>query len=483
MSAAPKVSEETKIYIRQHSKAHPEMSARSIAKMVGLHHKTISRILKGDMPLPVIELPIDPPFEDELSGKWIYGKGYTYNGDSDTYVTILKCRPHPLVMSGTKFRAMKRAYSNWADQDATVNQICRRFEIPRDQFIELKTIHGWTHDQEPFTKEEVVEKDTQELVDDVFQLKRQALWEGFEQKKWEATRKSAEKWDNFEASFISPLLEHMGQFLPLYTPPLVNIQRARNPFAVVANTGELHYGKAGWVSETGGEYNREIAGQRLLDARAKMLQEVADRGRPEKFYWALSNDFFHIDNESNSTTALTPQDCDGTVARIFAEGLEILFADADSLLQVAPLEVIHVPGNHDHLLSFAALRILAERYKGNKNVSVKMTARSRDYAVYGSTLMGFGHGNNALKPKDFIATMAKEASHWWSQTKHRAFFTGHMHTEVVRELVAGTHYQMKSLSGPDRYHEKNGYLSEAGMNSYVIDKERGVSSTILWSVN
>jgi hypothetical protein len=483
MPATTRVDDDKRERIRTYSQKHPEVSARKIAEMMGLHHKTVSRILKGDIPLPAIDTLTEPPFEDELSGKWIYGKGYTYNGDSDTYVTILKCRPHPLVMSGTKFRAMKRAYSNWTEQDATVNQICRRFEIPRDQFIELKTIHGWTHDQEPFTKEEVVEKDTQELVDDVFQLKRQALWEGFEQKKWDATRKSADKWDNFEASFISPLLEHMGQFLPKYTPPLVNIQRARNPFAVVANTGELHYGKAGWVGETGQEYNREIAEQRLIEARAKMLQEVADRGRPEKFFWAYGNDYFHIDNERNSTTALTPQDCDGTAARIFSEGLEILFKDADSLLQVAPLEIVYVPGNHDHLLTFAALMVLREKYKDNKRVIVKLTAESRDYAVYGNTILGFGHGNDALKPKDFMATMAKDAREWWGATKHRAFFTGHFHSEVVRELVGGTHYQMKSLSGLDRYHEKNGYLSEAGMNSYVIDKERGVSSTILWSVN
>lgn len=480
----PRIDSDVEQKIRAAKLANPKLSSRKLGAMFDIHDTTVGRILARAPKESEPEILADePPFEDSLSGKWTYGRGYTYNGTTDTYVTILKCRPHPLVMSGVKFRAMKRAYSNWSNQESTVNQICRRFEIPRDQFMELKTIHGWTHDQEPFTKEEVTEKDTHELVEDAFQQKRQALWEGFEQKKWHETKKAAENWDRLEQTFILPLREHVENFAPTYKPNQVNIRTSRHPFAVVANTGELHYGKAGWVSETGEEYNREIAEKRLVAARTHMLQEVADRGRPEKFFWALGNDQLHIDNEHGTTTKGTPQDCDGTAARILREGFEIFVRDADALLAVAPLEIMYVPGNHDHLLTFSMLNMLAAWYRGNKRVTVRLTAKSRDYAEYGNTLLGFGHGDGALKPKDFMATMAKEAREGWGRTKYRAFFTGHMHTEVVRELVGGTHYQMKSLSGPDRYHEKNAFLSTAGMNSYVVDKQRGVTGSILWSVN
>jgi len=485
-----KISQELRDKIRAAKEADPTLSGSKLGKMFGVHKATANDIVKDlqtqFLPKSPIETIIENPepiFEDELSGKWTYGKGYTYNGDSDTYVMILKCRPQPLVISGVKFRAMKRAYSNWTNQEATVNEICRRFEIPRDQFMELKTVHGWTHDQEPFTREEVIDGETDSLVNDVYQQKRQALWEGFEQKKWQETKKSAENWNQLEQTFILPLREHIELFAPTYTPPLVNIQRARNPFAVVANTGELHYGKAGWISETGEEYSRDIAEQRLLTARANMLQEVADRGRPEKFIWAVGNDYLHIDNEGNTTTKGTPQDCDGTAARILREGFELLIRDADSLLAVAPLEIAHVPGNHDHILSYALVNMLAAWYRNDKNVTVTLEADSRFYKPYGNTLLGFAHGDGSLKPNSYMAAMAKEGKEWWSSTKYRAFFTGHLHSEVVRELLGGTHYQMKSLSGTDRYHEKNGYLSEAGMNSYIIDKERGVTSTILWSVN
>lgn len=482
MPVTTPLSAEVKDKILQYKAADPDLSNRKIAILVGVGKDSVNKILGANTAeAEPHTTEQEPVFVDSgVAGKWVYGKGYTYNGDTDTYVMILKSRPHPLVLSGEKFRAMKRAYSNWTNQQATVNEICRRFEIPRDQFMEIKTVHGWTHDQEPFTKEEVVDRDVDEMVNDAYQQRRQAVWEGFEQKKWQETKKAADNWNRLEQTFILPLREHIEVFAPTYTHTSANIRKSRNPFAVVANTGELHYGKSGWVSETGEEYSRDIAAIRLQEARSHMLQEVADRGRPEKFIWAVGNDQLHIDNEQGTTTKGTPQDCDGTAARILREGFELFVRDADRLLEVAPLDIVYVPGNHDHLLTFAMLNMLAAWYRNEKRVKIKMSATSRDYAVYGNTLMGFAHGDGALKPKDYIATMAKEAREHWSTTKHRAFFTGHLHTEVVRELVGGTHYQMKSLSGQDRYHEKNAFLSEAGMNSYIVDKERGVTGSIIW---
>lgn len=500
-----KITEEIKQKVREAKAADPILNNTTLGGMFNLNRGTVRDILRdpengfsaGPYGFPVlaadpeliatiaqtiIENP-EPVFQEELSAKWVYGKGYTYNGDTDTYVMILKCRPQPLVISGNKFRAMKRAYSNWANKEATVNEICRRFEIPRDQFMELKTVHGWTHDQEPFTREEVVDGNTDDMVNDVYQQRRQALWEGFEQKKWQETKKAAENWNQLEQTFILPLREHIELWAPTYKVPLVNIHKARNPFAVVANTGELHYGKSGWIGETGEEYNRDIAEKRLLEARQNMLQEVADRGRPEKIFWAFGNDQIHIDNDQGETTKQTPQDCDGSAARIVSEAMDIFLKDADTLRAVAPLHIKYVPGNHDRLLSYTMLHVLKAWFRNDKDVIIDVSNDTRTYDIYGNTLMGYGHGDGALKPANFMATMAKEASQWWSQTKFKAFFTGHLHSEVVRELIGGTHYQMRSLSGKDRYHARNGYLSDAGMNSYIVDKERGVTNSILWTVN
>ena len=500
MSKTVPVPVTTKVQIRECSALNPEASYRWIGKQFGLHHKTISRIL-SEKPSLVTYADIDitkgvPNLEDsssfvltggeiekdELTGDWVQNDKYVYNGESDTYITFLKCRPKPLVISGTKFRSMKKSYSDWDGKPATINEICRRFAIPRDQFMELKAVHGWTHEAEPFTREEVMSREVDDLANDAFQQRRQSVWEGFEKKRWHQTKIDAEKWNNLEQSFIAPLQDHLSSLLPEYTLPVFNLKTARNPFAVVTSAGELHYGGSGWVLESGENYSREEAADRLSYAREIFLEEVADRGRPERFYYAVGHDFFTVDNDHQSTTKGTSQEVDGTAAQILAEGIDLALKDIDILRSVAPVIIAGVPGNHDRLLTIALLKCLETAYRTSEDVVVNFSAKTRCYYAYGDTLLGFAHGDGALKPSDYMATMAKEAPALWADTVYRAFFTGHLHSEVVRELVGGTHYQMPSLRGRDKWHERQGYLSDAALASYVVDRRRGITGTILTRV-
>ena len=466
----------------------PSRSARKIAKEFGLHHKTVSRILKGDDGLPdsfkiIVDDPLNvfpgaPETTEEDLGEWIQKDKYVYNGQSDTYVTVLKCRPKPLVMSGTKFRSMKKAYSDWDGNPATINEICRRFAIPRDQFVELKATHGWTHESEPFTREDLMTREVEDLSDDAFQQRRQAVWESFEKKKWHQTKLDAQKWNNLEQNFILPLQDHIATLIPAYEPPKVNLGIPRSPFAVVTSAGELHYGGSGWVTETGENFSRSEAEDRLVYAREMMLKDVADRGKPDAFYYCIGHDFLTVDTDHGTTTRGTPQEIDGTAAQILSEGFDLALRDIDCLRQVAPVQIHVVPGNHDRLLTLALAKFIEAAYRDKEDVEIEFSARSRAYAAYGTTLMGFAHGDGNLKPPQYMATMAKEAAVLWASTVYRAFFTGHLHHEVVRELTGGTHYQMSSLRGADRYHERNAYLSDAALSSYIIDSTRGVTGTI-----
>ena len=482
-----------KCKIKECAALNPEASHRWVAKQFGLHHKTVDRILReGSSGKTYADLAGNAQSEsaetsgtlltelvlDEPEGNWVQNDKYVYNGDSDTYITFLKCRPKPLVVNGNKFRSMKKAYSDWDGKPATINEICRRFAIPRDQFMELKSVHGWTHEAEPFTREEVMAREVDDLVDDAFQQRRQAVWEGFEKKRWHQIKLDAEKWNNLEQSFILPLQDQLASLVPAYTPPMLNLKTARNPFAVVTSGGELHYGGSGWILETGEEFTREEAEARLVRTREQMLEEIADRGRPEKFYYAIGHDFLAVDTDLGTTTAGTPQDTDGTAARIVSEGFDLALRDVDSLREVAPIEIISVPGNHDRLLTIALLKAMETAYRNQPDVSITFSARSRTYAAYGNTLLGFAHGDGALKPAQYMATMAKEEPAGWAVTIYRAFFTGHLHSEVVRELVGGTHYQMPSLRGKDRFHERQAYLADSALASYVVDEHRGVTSTI-----
>jgi hypothetical protein len=492
MSKTTPVPELLKCKIKEAHALDPSVSARKLAKFFrgpefpNLHHKTVSRILKEGSSLKTyadfVSKAETKPFDlvlDEPEGAWVQNEKYVYNGDSDTYITFLRCRPKPLVINGNKFRSMKKAYSDWDGNPATINEICRRFAIPRDQFQELKAVHGWTHESEPFTREEVMSREVDDLADDAFQQRRQAVWESFEKKRWHQIKVDAEKWNSLDQNFIQPLQDKLASLVPDYAPPRINLKSARNPFAVVTSAGELHYGGSGWIIETGENFSRQEAAERLTFSRQVMLEEVADRGCPERFYYALGHDFLTVDTDLGTTTRGTPQELDGTVAQIFAEGFDLALRDIDCLRSVAPVQIIGVPGNHDRLLTVAMLKGMEVAYRGKKDVAIEFSAKSRAYSSFGDTIFGFAHGDGALNPKDYMATMAKEAPALWADTVYRAFFTGHLHSEVVRELVGGTHYQMPSLRGKDRFHERNAYLADAALASYIVDKRRGVVGSIL----
>lgn len=477
------VSFELRQEIKEIHALDPSRSARRIAIDVGLHHKTVSRILRPEIPevADVVEEAVLPT-EDDPTGEWVQSERHVYNGDTDCYINFLKCRPKPLVMSGTKFRAMKRAYSDWNGNASTINELCRRFSIPRDQFMELKAIHGWSHDSEPFTREEVMSRDIEDLTEDAFQQRRQSIWEGFEKRKWHQTKLDAEKWNNLDLNFIQPLQENLANLVPSYSPPRLNIKASRNPFAVVTSGGELHYGGSGWVIETGENFSREEAADRLEYTRSVMLEEVADKGRPEAFFYAVGHDFLTVDTDNGTTTKGTPQELDGTAAQILSEGFDLALRDIDCLRSVAPVQVVSVPGNHDRLLTLALVKCIEVAYRGSPDVKINFSARTRAYETYGETLLGFAHGDGALRPSQYMATMAKEAPIFWTETLYRAFFTGHLHSEVVRELVGGTHYQMPSLRGKDKFHERNAYLADSALASYVVDYDKGVVGSILTRV-
>ena len=373
---------------------------------------------------------------------------------------------------------MKKAYSDWDGNPSTINEICRRFAIPRDQFQELKAVHGWTHESEPFTREEVLSREVEDLADDAFQQRRQAVWESFEKKRWHQVKLDAEKWNSLEQNFIQPLQDHITSLAPIHEYPHLNLKSARNPFAVVTSAGELHYGGHGWIMETGEEFNRQDAADRLAYARNLMLEEVIDRGKPEVFYYAAGHDYFNCDTDKQTTTKGTDQEMDGTTAQALAEGLDLAAQDIEILSMVAPVVVLSVPGNHDRLLTIALIKFLEAWNRNNDQVTVKFSARSRAYELYGETCLAFLHGDGAIRPNNYVATMLEEAPELCTEASFRAFFSGHLHSEVVRELVAGKHFQMSSLRGRDKFHEKNAYLSDAALCSYVVDKKSGVKSTI-----
>jgi hypothetical protein len=438
-------------------------------------HGSVSKI-KAEMGNIVIES--EPKEGPESAGKWIEGDRYVYNGDTDTYTLFLRSTTKKQVIPGTQIRAMKRAYSNMGE-GATINEVARSFSLRRDVFEEIRKLLGWTHDSDAFTNEEILGRDTAELVEDAVQLRRSKLDQEYNRRDWRDTKRDADRYRQLEHFLVNPLLASLGEIAPLLQPPpMIFIPRSSRRFAALTSSGELHFNKHGWVGETGETYNREIADARLAGTTTAMIAEIQIFGRPEEIIYAVGNDDLHVDGQKAETTAGTPQDVNGTGRQMLEEFYEIQVREIQRLRSVAPVRVVLSAGNHNTFLAFVVMKMLAIQFANTSDVTVELTARMRSYVRYGNSLCGLTHGH-LIKPINLMATMGVEAREDFGRTLHKYWFTGHLHTMAAESLVGGTRYQMPSLSGLDKWHVESGYFGMAGLSGYIIDYDRGVTNTIL----
>jgi hypothetical protein len=432
-----------------------------------------------------LSAPLEESTEDTFESsrpsfdqKYQHESSYYYDETKDVYVVYLKNKPY--TFTGTIIRDMKARYSNMDGAPETINEICRNFEIPRNIFVQIKTVLGWTHDSEPVTNEDLMNKDMDEMVHDLLQKRKFAYFQRYTRKEEKMVQEAASNWWAFQGLKVNPFVEKMTEVLSTYKPEKLKLP-AGTPHAVVISPFDLHYGKYAWTGETNEAYDRKTARELLLQKTKELIPDII-KYNIEKVVVPVGSDFFHVDTLGGTTTKGTPQDCDGTFVQIMVEGNQLMIEFIDMLRQVADVEIILTAGNHDFKLSHSLLQFLGAYYRNTEGVSVIKCHKFRQYFTYGKTLMGFTHGDQT-KHSDLPFLMANEAPSEWAFCKHKAFFTGHLHHEVVKDYKGVKVFQMPSLSGSDRWHHQNGYEgSTRALHAYIIDRENGVKATLIANV-
>lgn len=418
---------------------------------------------------------------DELE----YQKKYLYVKDDDEYFFFIS-NP-PIVLSGDLIRALKKEYSNMTGPSATINEICRKYKITRKIFVKVKTILGWTHDDDPFTLEELSEDtfDIDAAVQSMILDKKNELSKKFIRDDFRVMSRAARKWFRFEENLINPFIdlfnEKIQEKLDLKLFEVISQADDKDPaMGCVLAPFDLHYGKYASPLEVGEglEYSKEIAREVLMKA-TKSILDKAKKHNIEEFIVPIGSDFFHVDNPRHTTTAGTPQDMDGTFIEMASEGNKLMIQFIDTLKQLAPVRIVLCAGNHDYSMSHQLLEVVQAWYRNDPDVEVDNQRKDRTYLMYGNCMLGFSHGDGA-KMKDLPNLMMRDNKKMYAMADFHAFFTGHLHHEIVRDVNGVKMYQMPSLSGSDRWHHKNGYeYSIRGLVAYLIHPEKGIEINIL----
>lgn len=126
-----------------------------------------------------------------------------------------------------------------------------------------------------------------------------------------------------------------------YSPKHVKISRAKkidDPHMLEISIFDHHFGKLAWHMETGENYDLKIA-EKLYRHAVEDLTKVTRGFNIEKILMPVGQDFFHIDNPSNTTVNGTSQDVDCRYTKLFDSGVISCINAIEFVREIAPVTV------------------------------------------------------------------------------------------------------------------------------------------------
>lgn len=283
------------------------------------------------------------------------------------------------------------------------------------------------------------------------------------------------KYGEIDVEFLQELLKDM--------PKSEKIKKVvpKGDHLLEINICDLHLGKLAWAPETGEHYDLKIAQDRFLTAIRRLLA-LSSAYDTEKILFPIGSDFFQIDNNKNETTHGTPQSVEGRWSKLYNTGVALLIKAVSILREVAPVEVVLIPGNHDQQSSYCAAHCLGMYYRDDENVNVDWSPTLRKYRKYYDNLIGLAHGQGP-KQKDWFELVASEAAELWGITKFRYIHLGHYHHQKTEEHRGLTISHLGSLSSADAWHSESGYTqTRKSASGFVYSRKHGMIAELTCNV-
>jgi len=282
------------------------------------------------------------------------------------------------------------------------------------------------------------------------------------------------KGEQFSINVKSPVMSYtdvrdeivadMKKYAPKY--PSIKREKSKDSHLLVIDPADIHIGKLSIKSETGEDYNTTIAVLRVLEA-VKSLIVKCSGFKVDKIMYIIGNDILHTDNPKRTTTSGTPQDTVGMWHENFLIAKRLHISVIESLMQIADVYVQYDPSNHDYMSGFFLADTISSWFSNSKQVTFNTSVSHRKYFRYHNNLIGTTHGDGA-KEADLPLLMAHESGKDWSECKHKYFYTHHIHHKKSKDYMGVTIESMRSPSGPDSYHHKNGYQhSPKGIDAFI----------------
>ena len=262
--------------------------------------------------------------------------------------------------------------------------------------------------------------------------------------------------------------------LKKYSPKFQKLERQEDndSYLLVVDPADIHIGKLASAFECGETYNNQIAVQRVLSGVRGLLDKA--RGfNIDKILFIGGNDILHIDNPKRTTTSGTPQDTDGMWHTNFIIAKQLYVDVIEMLLTVADVHFDFNPSNHDYTNGFFLAQVVETHFRLCENITFNTSIAHRKGFQYHNNFIGTTHGDGAkmdLLPMLFT----QENTKMWCDTKHRYIYTHHVHHKTSKDYIGVTIESLRSPSGTDSWHHRNGYEhAPKAVEGFIHSKTNG----------
>jgi DNA-binding CsgD family transcriptional regulator len=283
---------------------------------------------------------------------------------------------------------------------------------------------------------------------------------------WVKSSLSAERAREVVEEAIRALSEDIPRAAPI-APPKTNVQSllAVYPF------GDPHFGMYAWAQEAGDDFDLDIARNLTLAAVDRLVDSAP---AADTAVILPLGDVFHIDSTTNQTPASkNTLDADGRFVKVLGVGIQTFRHVIQRALEKHRRVVVRfVGGNHDPHSIWALALTIAAYFEKDPRVEVDLSPSLFWYFRFGKVLIGATHGDKA-QHKDLNGIMAADRAKDWGDTKHRYWYTGHIHTRTVTESPGVICESFRTLAAKDAWAAGMGYRAGRDMLCIIHHAEHG----------
>lgn len=284
---------------------------------------------------------------------------------------------------------------------------------------------------------------------------------------WVKTRLDDDKLEQVIRETVAALTEEVKRKAPLTKAPA----KALSDLLAVYPFGDPHFGLYSWAKEAGEDFDLEIARRLTLGAVDRLVQAAP---AAETAILLPLGDIFHMDDQTNRTPAHGHQlDADGRFVKVLGVGIHTFRHAVLRCLEKHKRVIVRfVRGNHDPHAVWALAYTIAAYFENEPRVEVDLSPALHWFYRFGKVLIGATHGDTT-KPEQLLGVMASDRAEDWGQTKHRYWYTGHVHHQSVREFAGVTAESFRTLAAKDAYAAGHGYRAGRDMRCIVLHRDHG----------